>query len=349
MAQSAAKTRIAWGSMAKAETTYLTDPSLAAASDGLLLAAPPACDHGTYLYDGHRGMTPAGVPLNRAVRLGLEAKHTVTVEPMGAGAAYSASVYPDTLAFHSLLQSAGLVATGSFVGGSEKWYYAPMVGPSALVSVTMQNYVEGQMYKLYGGFSDLTIEAKGPQIPLWTFVTTGTGDEPTDVAIPSITSYPTYSLVAPEVANAAVTFGSFTAPIVKDFTFKLNRKVDSKRVNLTAAGVHYGFAPMPPTPTIELTVEKGALKTASPWTDAATMNPYQLRNTETLVYFQLNVGTTQYNRFKIFSGSTYGSSAQAQLVAVAETAEGPIGQWKLTFEFKPSTYALTDLCTIQFD
>jgi len=345
MAQSAVKTRIAWGAMAKVEATYQTDPVAVVGTDGLLLAAPPVCDHGTYLYDGHRGMTPAGVPLNRAARLGLEAKHTMTVEAAGANTAYSGSVYPMNVAFHALLVSCGL--QGTFA--SSKWTYVPEVGPAGLDSVTISNYVEGQLYKLYGGYGDLTIEAKGPQIPLWTFVFVGSGDEPTDVAIPAISSYPTYATIPPEVANAQITIGAYASAIVKDFTFKLNRKVDSKRVNLNTAGnVHAGFSPLPPYPTLELTIEKQALKTATPWNDASNINPYQLRDNEVLIPLALQVGTTATNEYKIWAGAT-AASAQAQLVTVTETAEGPIGQWKLVFEYKPSTYGATDHVSIVFD
>jgi hypothetical protein len=264
---------------------------------------------------------------------------------IGAGAAYSASVFSS---LHTFLRACGLEATGSFTGGSERWRFAPEVGPTGLESLTIETYLDGQMYKLYGAYGTFEIGAEGPVIPQWDFNFVGIADKPTDAAIPSITNYPPATRIPPKAENTAFTLGTFvTGAIVRRWRFVSGREHDTPRANQNTANAHAGFTPGGYAPTLEVTVEKTNL-TTTPFHTATLLNPYELKELGTLLICNLVVGQTQYNRFKIGAGLT-GAEAQAQIVDVQDGEDGPTSTWDLTIEFKPSSYTLNDAFVITVD
>lgn len=340
----AVKTLNTWGFAAKVESTYGTIAACGV-TDGVLLTKVPTVDVPHWLNTGDRGVTPAGAPRAGAPNSGRWGGYKVTGEGIGAGVAYSASIFP---VLHTLLLASGFTATGSFGAGSEKWDYAPAIQPAALTSVTTEVNLSGQLYRLFGAYADLDIVANGPTIPDWNFDLIGMMDLMTDATIPVYTSYPTIGNFPPKADNIVLTMGTFTGAIVRSFQFKLGRNHKNARANM-ANGGHSGYTPGYRKPTLEVVIERTALAVSSPWTTATTINPYKLCEDSLLVNLELDVGSTQYKRWKLWSGPAGGMAAQAQLIEVKDTADGPTATWTLTFEFYASTYGASDDIHIQYN
>ena len=343
---SAGKTSNAWAFMGKVpESPYGTPLALSASADGILLEDFADVDFSAFLNDGVRPRAPGGGPRRRVKPSGREGRITAPCAAVGAGAAYSASVFPS---IHTLLRAAGLEATGSFGGGSEKWTYVPEVGPSGLDGGTFEYYEGGQKYALAGAYASFSVGVDGPDIPRWEFDLLGIGSTPTDAAIPTISGgYPPATRLPPKAESIAFTLGLFTAGVVRSFKFDYGREHDSQRANINSGG-HAGYTPGGHNPTLEVTLEQVALHTSSPWSTASTLNPYELKNDGQLVVCSLAVGTVQYNRWKIFSGAS-AAALQAQVVDVKDEKDGPTRLWVITVEFKPSTDLLMDSFAVVFD
>src|SRR5687767_6917379 len=103
----------------KIEASYnAAGGSVAAATDGVLVCDDlmPTLE---YAHDGRRRQPPGmGGHMRGVAPAGPRLNLTVPHEFKGAGAAYSASVFPS---LHRLLLAAGFDGAGSFSGGSEKW------------------------------------------------------------------------------------------------------------------------------------------------------------------------------------------------------------------------------------
>lgn len=332
----AVKTLNTWGFASKVESTYGTiNPCTT--TDGVLLAKIPTLDFPHWLDDGKRGVTPGGAPRPEVPSSGRWGAMKVEGEGIGGGVAYSASVFP---ALHTLILASGYTATGSFTGGLEKWTYAPAIQPAALTSITAEANVSGQLYRLFGAYSDLEIVAGGPSVPSWNFDIIGMMDLMTDAAIPAYSTYPTVANQPMKSDNITLTIGTFTGAIVKSFHFKLGRNHKNARTNIVTGG-HAGYTPGYRVPTLEVVLERCALAVSTPWTTATTFNPYKLAEDSLSVICFVTVGGTQYKKWTVGSGSST-ASAQAMLVDVKDTAEGPTATWTLTFEFFPTTYTSSD-------
>lgn len=342
---SAPKTRNAWGFMAKVESSYGTPATLVGSNDGVLLSQRPEPDFSQYLDEGDRGRAPGGAPRPRAAMSGRFGSLRLMSEMIGGGAAYSASVFGS---IHTLLRGCGLEATGSFTGGSEKWTFAPEIGPSGLDSLTMEAYLDGQLYKLSGAYGSFEVGAEGPAVPEWDFNFMGLADKPTDVAIPAISSYPPATRLPAKSLGIGFTLGTFTAAVMRRWRFIQNREHDAARANQNTSAGHQGFTPGGYNPILEVTIEKVTLATSGPYHTSSTLNPYELKELGTQLICKLDVGSTQYNRWKLGAGLT-GGEAQAQIVGVEDGEEGPTSTWDLTIEFKSSSYTANDAFAITVD
>lgn len=336
---SAPKTTNAWGFLGKVESAYGTDSVPVAGTDGILLAEKPDIDPSQYLHDGSRGITPGGAPRIRVAQSGRFRTMKVSAEMIGAGAAYSASVFPS---LHTLLRICGLEPTGSFGGGSEKWSYGSEVGPSGLDSGSIYAYLAGQLYKSLGTYGSFEISVDGPGVPRFDFDLAGIGVLESDASIPSISSYPSVSNLPPKAETIGLALGTFTAGIVRGFRFTQNRNFDNPRANINTSG-HGGFTPGGRNPTLEVTLEKcTTLETSPPYHTATTFNPYQLKETGTQLIANMTIGSVQYKRWRLWSGPAGGATASAQVTNVEESEDGPTSLWVVTLEFKPSSYIAND-------
>lgn len=336
------KQRTKFGLLAKVETTYATDSTPAAGTDGVQLSALPEPNMDEYLYDGSRGLAPgSGGKLPMAPPSGLQFSSSFEMQPVGAGAAYSAGVVPPGV--HAMLRASGMEAVGSFGAGTEKYTYNPESGPTGFDSLTVEAYVNGQMYRGRGVYNTFSIAIEGPGIPTWTFESQGIGHAaPTDVAVPSIT-YPPATRIPPKAVSIAFTIGTgtpFAAAKVRGFSFSMNREM-SPRADDNSTG-HAGFTPGRRGPTLEVTIEQVNLATVDPWYTATTFNPYKMKEEMDLVLVSLAIGSVQYNRYKL-------NIPTAQLITVEDGEDGSTSTWTLTFACMLSGPATDDDFNIVFD
>jgi len=348
-----------WGYAAKIETTYgsINAPTV---SDGILLKMVPTVDVPQWLNMGDRGVTPFGAPRQNAPNSGRWGGYKLQAEGIGFGAAYSASNKPH---LDVLYQASGFSSTGSFGAGVEYYQYLPVIQPTAITSITSDVNLSGQLYRLYGAYADLSVSAKGPEIPIWDFDVVGIMDLMTDATIPVYTSYPSMANVPMKADSMTAKIGLFVAGsnntglVLRSFQLKMGRNHKNARANLASLGTsfgHAGFTPGYRKTEVEMVVERVPLATVSPWNTATTLNPYKLAEDAIPVLLQLSVGTVQYKRWHIYTGSgvTAGAptpAAQAILTNVKDTADGPTATWTLTFELFASTYGLGDEVSIMYN
>lgn len=348
-----------WGYAAKIETTYgtINAPGVA---DGLLLKMVPTVDVPQWLNSGDRGVTPGGAPRQNAPNSGRFGGYKLQAENIGSGAAYSASVKPH---LDVLYQASGFSSNGVFTGGQESYMYAPQMQPAALTSITSDVNLSGQLYRLYGAYSDLSITCKGPEIPISDFDVLGIMDPMTDAAIPAYNSYPAMSNVPMKADAMTAKIGLFVAGanntglVLRSWHLKMGRNHKNPRANIASLGSafgHAGFTPGYRKTEIEMVVERVALATVTPWNTATTLNPYKLAEDAVPVLLQLSVGATQYKRWHVQTGTTVTAglpvpAAQAILINVKDTADGPTATWTLTFECFASTYGASDEVSVVFN
>ncbi len=328
---SAGKTLNEWGVLIKEEASYGAGGTLSPATDGVLVLEQPTVTY-SYIHDGQRRgeRGPMNLGIRRAKKLGRAGQVTLVHEAAGAGAAYSASQRPSA---HTLLRICGFDAQLTTTSGQEKYTYTPGTGTSGVLEV----YTRGQKYLLKGAYGDLVIAADGPGIPSWEVAVQALADLPTDAAVPAIT-YPT---VQPPVAEQiTLQLGTFAAAVVRSFRLELQREL-SPRANINAAG-HAGFTPGARRPRLQVVIEAASL-VASPYHSASGIDPYQLTELASAISVSLQVGSTQYNRWRI-------SAPNAQLAEPVEEAEdGATATWTLTWDLLPSTPAAKDGVSIVFD
>ena len=345
MSLASPKTVNLWGFGAKVESTYGTKNQPVAA-DGILLTKIPGVDVAKFLDAGDRGMNPLGGQRTRSASSGRFGEFKLEAEGIGAGAAYAAGVKPH---LDVMILGAGHKGTGSFTASQESWVYSPSMYPTdTLTSLTLAAFLAGQLYTIYGGLGDLEINSSGPQVPDWMFDFSGVQDPMTDTTILGFT-YPAVSNTPQKADVVSMTIGLYTAAVVRGFNFKAGRNFKNPRTNMSSGLVPgmSGFVAGGRQPKMEVVIERDTLHTSSPWTTASTINPYQLAEEHNQIVFKMQVGTVQYKRWGIFSGTTMSAGipapAQTAIVEeVKETQDGPIATWTLTIGFYPSTYVASD-------
>jgi hypothetical protein len=344
----APKTLVSWGYSAKLESTYGTINANGVA-DGILLTKIPTLDFPKWLNEGDRGVTPAGGRRQAVAASGRWGTIKAEAEGIGSkgGVAYSASIKPH---LDVLNQISGFNVTSAFTAGHEFYQYVPESQPSALASATTEAVVAGQLYRLFGAYGDLSIAANGPMVPLFTYDLNGVADIIVDQAIPAYTSYPLMNDLPSKADSIGLKIGLFTAGVVKSFSFKANRNIKGARVAMSGGLIagHAGFTPAYRDPTFEVVIERCAtLATVTPWNTATTLNPYRLKEDKIPVVLQIDIGSQQYHRWHLYSGSGLtvevpNPTAQAVLKEVKDTGEGATATWTLTFELFESTYGAND-------
>ena len=328
---SSAKNLNTYGSLAKIEAVYGVAETLAIATDFLLFVERPDVED-AYLHDGTRvGRHPgtSGRP-RRVAPSGKEGGFSGMWEGVGAGAVYSATVFPVN---HVLKQILGLQAAVDITGGSEKWTYTPE--SDGFSSATVRVHSAQEQADLVGAYGEsLSISAEGPVIPTWEGRFRGIQDPiPVDLALPTIV-YPTELLPAKAV-NISLSANAVTTLILRGFTFNYERELtpraDDNSTGVTTA--HKGFTPGSRTATLELIVEAIAL---------STFNPYALWDGSTEMIVSFGVGATQYNKWTF-------AANQSILTDVDKGDDGATATWILSFELGTSGYALDDEFVIEFD
>jgi hypothetical protein len=217
--------------LAKLESSDGVDPTPAAATDAIQLIEPFDADsefafrtQRPKVVTGSINHSPGLVPKGRFGRWASNLYLRGTRD----GAAYSASNLPEANAF---LQSAGMSATVTVTGGSEKVLYKPAA--TSLKSHTEYYYRDGKLKKLLGARSDIAFswDAGGPATAAIT--RTGLYQAPTDVAVPASPVFG--ASVPPVIDNVALTIDGFSAGIIRKWTGDLGNTV-AQRANANVAG-----------------------------------------------------------------------------------------------------------------
>jgi hypothetical protein len=329
MPGAAAKLVKIYGVRAKIETTYGTSAT-PAAIDAIQVSELPQLAI-AFANDGARALPPGTMGTqNRVVPSGRTGKTNLKFEPVGYGAAYSASNLPRG---HALFRACGLDAAVVTTGGAETVTYTPTPGPTGFSSVTADLFARGQQYTLLGAMGDFSLGAAGPTIPIFDGSFQGLLTSAViDAAVPSLTYTPWSALAAPKAVSIALSLNSVTTLVVKSWMLKMNRKI-GQRLDQNSGG-HAGFAIGERAPTLEIEIETPAI---------ATLDPHALRLAGTTMTASLTIGSVQYNKY------TIASTNQAQIIDVAEGAEDPTSTTKITLQLNPTALGANDEFSILFN
>lgn len=336
---SATKLELVRALLIKAEASYLAGGSVAAATDGILVVdeIQPTLET---LHDGARRMPPGMAGnMRRVPPAGRNLTFAFGHEAKGPGVAYSASVFPS---IHRALLGAGFDGAGTFGGGTEKWEYTPTSGTGTPTSLLGELYAREEKYPFTGGYLNLErLAFEDLGIPLWNFQARTVCGTIADSAVPAVT-YPALTIEPPAAVNIVFTLGSWTTTaVVRGGSLAMNRALGN-RANQNAASGNAGFSPGRRSPTLEILVEATDL-VGSPFHTSAGLDPYLFYAAATEVSFQINIGSVQYNRWKIIPG-------KVQMTAYP-TLEGDEGGqlWRLPFQCNPTTVNGNDDVMFRFD
>lgn len=323
------KQTIVYGMLAKTpEATYATPLSLVAGSDGALLAVESVIT-GDYVYDGKRQSSAGSTGLLKYVPpTGRFGHAPVKIEPRGLGSAYSAALFPPDS--HHFMRMSGHAAAFSGGAGSEQILYTPV--SSGFASGTLEGYGRGEKAPMAGCFADFGFTIDQPSIPIFDFDVLGVANVvETDVALPGIT----YNNVTqpPTATSVVLTIGNYTGAGAYKIDFKKNltRQI---RHNINGLGIS-GYACGDRAPTLTIEIEADVLTVALPWTGAATINGYMLKDSAQPIVLSFQVGTVQYNKWKF-------QANQAICTKAVKGNSGPVATWTLTFVCAVSAPTLDD-------
>lgn len=323
------------------EGSYNAGGAVSAATDGIQLFEPARGKLGA-LFDGSRRPPPGTAGYQqRLVPAGKIIDLPVKHEARGYGAAYSASNKPS---LHRLLQIAGFDAAVTTGAGVEKWVYTPTPGPTGYSSGVAEAYAIGQKLPLQGIYADLTsITSDDGGPPVWEFLLRCIAGTLSDVAVPTVTYRDVAANQPPTPAPMSFTLGNFTGARVRKWAFKLGRTI-GQRLDQNSSGLTAGFSPSgrpSRTPELTVTFEATTLQ-GSPFHAANAIDPYKLYENATPLAMSLQVGATQYNRFKLASS--------VQLMDYPEEDEDEGGAlWTTRLQLNPSALNLNDDVTFTFD
>lgn len=189
--------------LVKVESTYNVDPTPVITADAVLVESPSWSDAGLRMVD--RPAVSANIDTKQQVYAGALKQVTFDVELKGAGAAYSATNYPEVSA---LLRACGFDETIVVTGGSETVTYLPV--STGHESATIYYYQDGTRHILTGCRGNVSFNLETGSIGKASFTMTGHFSTTTDTALPS----PTYlSTVPPAIINGAFTIDSYAGVI----------------------------------------------------------------------------------------------------------------------------------------
>ena len=324
--------------LAKLEATYGTAIAVTSTADGQLLALgdrTQAIVTPNWVYDGAVGPAPGNLGmLKRVAAVGRSATITVPMRAKGAAATYAATVLPN---IHTMLKICGMDSTLN----SGTYTYTPTPDSITYSSATMEAYARGQKWTSRGVIGSFSIDAPNAgAIPLWTFDCRGILDTAVADAAIVAPTYPTLTTAEPTATGITLSIGSFVAPTVKSWSFKMNRSIENPRLDMTAADIHQGFVPAGYEPEFRVTVDSTALTYPN---STSGFDPYKARLNGEAFALALTVGGTALNRWKL-------NMATAQLAEFTENGEGPVATTELVFRpYNSTPIVQTDCFTVVFD
>ena len=322
----------------KAEATYGTAIAVTATADGQLLALSdrfPGLLTLGYAWDGDIGPAPGHLGmLQRQGALGRTVSGTIPMRAKGSGVGttYAATVLPN---IHTMLKISGFDATLA----ANAYTYTPTADGVTYASATAEMYKRGEKWSGRGILANWSVAGSGAAPPIHSFDIKGICDTTiTDSAMVAPT-YPSLTSLEPPCAGISVTVGSWITPVIRSWSFAMNRAIDATRLDLTAADVHQGFVPAGYAPELKLVVESTALTYP---TSSSGFDPYRLRSGADATALSLQVGTVASNKYKIVL-------PQSQLVDSQPNNDGPVATVELTFRgYNSSPIVQTDAVQVIF-
>lgn len=269
------------GLLAKLESTYATDPTPVAGTDGVQVEERIFPELGVqWAFENERenaasgslfSVTP-GEPGGRFVTANF------SVAARGSGAAYTD---PSEVEVDPLLQSCGW--SGVHAGGAITY----TAGGDSTKSCTLYAYAGNKLYPIVGCRGTFVLSMNPGNIAVYRFTMSGLlNTDPTEVALPSITYQ---SQIHPAVKNTSLSIGAYATARVA--ALELDAGVTVQRMDgvLAAEGVDE-FAITRHAPRLRYTAYVDALSSFNPYADA------EARTNKT---FDMTVGGTANNRFDI--------------------------------------------------
>ncbi len=289
------------GHLCKEESTYGTAIAVSGATDGV---QPYFTDRNgipvtlNYLFDGTIGPAPGNDGmLRRAPPFGGAVQYDLPFYFKGAGAAYSASVFP---LLHKMWKACGLDAAGSFVGGSEKWTYTPTPVGTIPTSLTQELYTEELKVPLTGALGSWKFsgDTSGPLKHTFSLMGIKGTVARSAATVPAAFVYPLTTIVPPNPVGSTLNIGSYASVIgVKSVDFDLGRKLEA-RPGMDAADGHLGFVHRGRDIKLSVVVEQAAFAT-TPFHAAGQIDPWELWESGNSLAVSFQHAGAQYNKFKV--------------------------------------------------
>lgn len=337
-----AKFNSRWALLAKLEASYRAGGSVSTSTDGIMCPEAPTVVPG-YAHDGSRqGKAPGtGGSLKRVARSGRFAEVTIPHEFAGAGAAYSASVFPS---MHALLRASRFDAAVDVTGSAEKWTYTPSAFGS-WASLLAEINTRGENSVLKGLLLRMRVGGELGNIPRAEFTGMGVMASPaTDQALPSVdyaAAGKSQDKTPAKAVQTNITIGNFAPARVKDFELEQVVTIDPLAIDNTT-GEHGGFTYGVEQQFFLRMLVEATAQTGSPFHAAAALDPHRLADAATAVAIAMTIGSAQYSRWKI-------SAANAQLVDDPWQDESSAAHWNLRFQLMPSAVTANDELSLVAD
>lgn len=328
--------------LGRVESTYGTAASLTASSDGIQMQFESPNQGATfeikYANDGSIGQSMQSLgQLQRVAPAARYAEGTIPAYMRLPATAYSATVLPG---LHPLVLAAGFDAAVS-TAGSTSVSYTPTAAGTGYTSLTLQAYERGESQVLTGALCDLTVDGKDGKPPRWAFSTKAIAALPADASpvVPTTIDFRNKAVMPVPNVGITVSFGSYVAPIIKSWSFALNRTLDP-RINYTGSNAHAGFVPAGRRPELKLVLEATALQT-TPFHNSSGFDPYSLLDVGTAITAGASVlvGSSNTNKYTI-------GLNQAQVTDVKRMGEGSTATFEVTLTGYNSTALANDDCYI---
>lgn len=297
---------------------------LPTAAQGYLLSELPTATI-AHAYDGAVA-APAGTAgtARRAPAKGRSVDVPLKAELRPGAGAFSDAVLP---AEHALMRASGHKATIS----NGAVIYAPTSDPLAQGSAALTLWGRGEKLTAVGALADLSITADGlGPVTIETPVQGIMRHDIEDAPVPPAMIYAGGELAPLVGAGAKFKIDGMELPVVR-FAFKLGLGREQRVTQSMLPGdTHVGYIATRRTPTIEVSVEAGAL---------GTFNPYAMRDAATVLAAQYEIPGAAGARWVI-------NAMNAQIADVKQGAAGPVATWDLTIALNPSAPTADDDYTI---
>jgi hypothetical protein len=271
------------GLLAKIESTYGTDPTPVAATDGVRVServwSTIAIEH---VFLGQRNAAAGSLsPIAPAARKGRKVTMEIAWEARGTGAAYSASVLPEA---DPLFRACGTARTDDFTAGSEIITYAQ--ADTGLESCTIYAYAGNKLFKVVGcrGSIRWPVEVGGLGIIRFSMEGILTA-APTEVALPSVTYD---AVIPPPAVGMSLTVAAWSPDVL---SAEFDQAATIARIDsANAADGIVSFDISEVTPVYNLSAKAPAI---------STYDPYTIMQAATAQTISQTLGSVQYNRMKL--------------------------------------------------